>query len=225
MIPLFAIIFDGNGGNAMTRTQKRVFMAVLGVLACGLVVALMRTANFGSDPYTVLMLGVANQLGWEYHTVYLLATAVLLAVVFFWDRKFIGFATFVNLFLVGYVADFFMWLFQTIGLEPTLIGRVALLIGALALVCVASSLYFTADMGVSSYDALSLIAAKRKVASLRVCRVATDLLCVLAGWLMGATVGIGTVLVALCMGPAIQWLNRVMSEPFLNRSRNSAKSC
>ena len=202
----------------MTRMQKRVLMAVVGVLTCGLTVALLRTADFGTDPYTVLMLGFANLFGSNYRTVYLVATGVLLVLTFVLDRKMIGFATFVNLFLVGYVCDFFLWVFQRIGLQPTPLGRAGLLLAGLALVCVASSLYFTADLGVSAYDALSLIATKRGVSSLRVCRVASDLVCVLAGWAMGATVGVGTVLVALCMGPAIQWLNRVMSVPFLEWS-------
>lgn len=208
----------------MTRMHKRIFMAVIGVLSCGLTVAMLRMADLGTDPYTVFILGIANQLHSNYRTIFPAITALLLLATFVLDRKFIGIATFINLFLVGYVCDFFLWLFQAMGFQPGMFNRIAMLTGALALVCIASSLYFTADLGVSAYDAMALIATKRKIASLRVCRVATDLVCVLAGWLMGATVGIGTVLVALCMGPAIQWLNHVMSEPYLARSRPRANN-
>ena len=147
-------------------------------------------------------------------------TGLLLVVTFFWDRKFIGIATAVNLFLTGYVCDFSFWAMSSLGIQPvTLAGRAALMAVGLTLTCLGASLYFTADLGVSGYDAMSLIAAKRKVSSLRVCRVAADLLCVLIGWSLGSTVGVGTVLTALCMGPVIQWLNHALSEPFLAHSR------
>ncbi len=91
-----------------------------------------------------------------------------------------------------------------------------MLFGALLLLCVASYLYFTANLGVSTYDAMALVAAKRKMAPFRVCRVDADLACLIVEFSLGATIGVGTVLVAFCKGPPIQWLNRVMSEPLLN---------
>ena len=91
-----------------------------------------------------------------------------------------------------------------------------MLFGALLLLCVASSLYFTVNLGVSTYDAMALVAAKRKMVPFRMCRIVMDLACLIVGLSLGATIGVGTVLVAFCMGQPIQRLNRVMSEPLLN---------
>ena len=61
----------------------------------------------------------------------------------------------------------------------------------------ASSLYYTADLGVSSYDALALMASNDyDIAQFRFCRIATDLFCVSVGFMGGANIGIGTVITA-----------------------------
>lgn len=207
----------------MKQLPKRILMSVIGVLLCGVAVAMLRTADMGTDPYTVFILGIANLMHSTYHTVYIVMTALLLLVTVLLDRKFIGIATVINLFLIGPVCDGTFALIAGMGFHATLSGRIFMLLGALLILCVASSLYFTANLGVSAYDAMALIAAKRKIAPFRVCRVVTDLACVIVGFSLGATIGVGTVLVAFCMGPLIQWLNRVMSEPLLNYRKAMAQ--
>ena len=82
--------------------------------------------------------------------------------------------------------------------------------------CFAASVYFTADLGVSAYDAFSLIAAnKYKLAAFRLCRIASDSVCVLIGFICHVTIGVGTIITALFMGPVVQWFNTNVSEPFL----------
>jgi len=91
----------------------------------------------------------------------------------------------------------------------------------------------TADMGVSTYDAIALIIThKWKLGRFRVIRVATDSMCIALGismfLLAGKTensmsslIGVGTILTAFCMGPLIDSINRTISMPLL--SRNSDK--
>ena len=56
--------------------------------------------------------------------------------------------------------------------------------------CFASALYFTADMGVSAYDAYALILDKRTRIPFRMCRIGTDVITTAAGFFMGAVVGV-----------------------------------
>lgn len=77
-----------------------------------------------------------------------------------------------------------------------------------------TSLYFVADLGVSSYDAVALtISEKCKRIPFQYCRIITDILCVVIGFVFHVTVGIGTVITAFMMGPVIQWFNVHLSEP------------
>ena len=95
--------------------------------------------------------------------------------------------------------------------------------------CLASALYFTADLGVSTYDAVSLIwSEKQSRVPFRVCRIVCDLVCVLAGTLLcraggvkiSGVVGVGTVITAFFMGPLIDFFNRRVAQPFLNGPSN-----
>jgi len=79
--------------------------------------------------------------------------------------------------------------------------------------CFGSSLYFTGDLGVSTYDAVALILSEKKVVRFQYCRIVSDLVCTILGYLLGATVGIGTVITAFFMGPIITVFNRNVSIP------------
>lgn len=88
--------------------------------------------------------------------------------------------------------------------------------------CFGSALYFNADLGVSTYDAVSLvISEKQKKVSFKVCRILSDLICVSLGVLMcklahmswgevGAVVGIGTIITAFFMGPLISFFSGIL---------------
>lgn len=73
---------------------------------------------------------------------------------------------------------------------------------------VGSSLYFTADLGVSAYDAIAITLSERySRPAFRVWRILSDVICCVTGYIFGVTLGIGTIITALFLGPAIQWLN------------------
>ena len=79
--------------------------------------------------------------------------------------------------------------------------------------CFGSSLYFTGDLGVSTYDAVALILSEKKMVRFQYCRVGSDFICTILGYLLGATIGIGTVVTAFFMGPIIAVFNRNISIP------------
>ena len=134
------------------------------------------------------------------------------------DRHYIGIATFVNLFLMGYLIDFTEGILKALVPAPTMALRVVYLAVAIVVMCVGSSLYFTADLGVSTYDAIALHLADRKLAPFKVIRIATDLICVALGFAMGYVPGIGTIITAFFMGPLIAYFNRTIAQPMLDRA-------
>lgn len=90
------------------------------------------------------------------------------------------------------------------------------MLAAIVFTCLAAALYFTADLGVSAYDALALIAAyKYQLLPFKYCRIITDSICVLVGLAFDVTLGIGTVITALFMGPLTQWFRVNLAEPLL----------
>lgn len=113
--------------------------------------------------------------------------------------------------------------------DAALITRIICFVIGFVGLCLGSSLYMTADLGVSTYDAVALIMANKwKVGKFKFIRIATDLICIIAGialFLFGggalenvpAFVGAGTVLTAFFMGPLIDTFNRKIAEPILSK--------
>ena len=138
----------------------------------------------------------------------------MLIVIFFIDKTKIGLGTLINIFLLGFVVQFSSWLWVTLIPDPGLLIRVVALLAGIIIISFGSALYFTGDLGVSTYDAVALIMAEKKVAKFQYCRIGTDVLCTLGGFLLGATVGIGTLVTAFFMGPIIAFFNRTVAIPF-----------
>ena len=207
---------------------RRIAMAAVGMALAGVAVGLFKRAMFGVDPYQAFANGLANVIPIRFGTLYMLVNALQLVVVFFLDRHYIGISTLINLFLLGYVAEYTeLGLARWLG-EPTLAGQVAFLIVGIVLSCFAAALYYTADLGVSTYDAIPLHISDRKprlmgrVLPFRAIRIISDLICTGIGAALGAPVGLGTVITALFMGPLIAFFRRTVSDPLLERGRKAA---
>ncbi|MGN0742101.1 MAG: membrane protein, partial [Candidatus Fimadaptatus sp.] len=107
------------------------------------------------------------------------------------------------------------WLLGVLFPDPTLATRIVFLVIGVVVMCFASAIYFTADLGVSVYDAIALHLDKKLPIPFRIIRICTDLICVGIGFALGAVVGVGTLITALFMGPLIDVFNRTVARPFL----------
>lgn len=208
---------------------RRVALAAVGMALAGVAVGLFKRAMFGVDPYQAFVNGLANVIPLRFGTLYMLVNAIQLVIVFFLDRHYIGVSTLINLFLLGYVAEYTeLGLTAWLG-DPTLAGRAAYLVAGVLLSCLAAALYYTADLGVSTYDAIPLHISDRKprllgrVLPFRAVRILSDLVCTGIGAALGAPVGLGTVITALFMGPLITFFRRTVSDPLLARGRREAR--
>ena len=199
----------------MNERTKRILMTIIGVTVGGFSVGMFNFSDFGMDPFQVFAHGIWNLTPIGYGTVYTILNLLLLILVFIFDRKKLGLGTFINIFLLGYVVQFSSWLWDYLIPEPGLATKIVFLCLGIIILCFSSSLYFTANMGVSTYDAVALYLSEKKIASFFICRISTDIICTLIGFFLGATVGIGTLVTAFFMGPLITFYNDKFSRPFL----------
>ena len=211
---------------------KRILMSAIGVIICGVSVGMFKHASLGVDPFQSLMSGLDAVIPISFGTLYVLVNLVLLLFALLLDRRKIGLATLINLFLLGYIAQFSQGVCARLLPEPSLPVRLGLLSVAIVIMCLASAFYFTANLGVSTYDAVALIwSEKQSRIPFPICRIITDLicvvagvaLCVLAGFTLGqifGEVGIGTIITAFFMGPLIELFNKTVARPFLYGRKN-----
>ena len=128
---------------------------------------------------------------------------------------------------MGYITQFTYEFLQTIIIEPSMIVRVICLVVGVVILCFGSAFYMTADLGVSTYDAIALIIVNTwKKGKFQYVRIITDLCCIALGIALfllsgGAVlqiptiVGVGTVITAFFMGPLIEVFNVHITRPIL----------
>ena len=207
---------------------RRILMCIIGVCTAGVSVGLFSISELGMDPFQVFAHGIWRHTPLAYGTCYVVICAVLFVLVLIINRRKIGLGTMINLFLVGYVAQFSEKMFRNLIPGRSFPVRLAELLAALVIMCFASALYFTADLGVSVYDALAITADERlEKVPFFLLRVIGDVICVIVGSLLCylsdhslasdsallVTAGIGTVITAFFMGPLIAFFKRTVSEP------------
>lgn len=207
--------------------SKRIAMSLFGVIICAISVGIFKIAALGVDPFQSFMAGLDKIVPIGFGTLYVITNAVLLLFALIFDRHYIGIATFINLFLLGYITQFTYDFLQTLIVDPSIAVRIACLVIGVVIICFGSAFYMTADLGVSTYDAIALIICNTwKKGKFQYVRIITDVICVLLGvglfLLAGGLfsqipeiVGIGTIITAFFMGPLIEFFNVHVARPVL----------
>ena len=207
---------------------KTVAMSLFGVIICAISVGIFKIAALGVDPFQSFMAGLDAVVPIKFGTLYVITNAVLLLFALVFDRHYIGIATFINLFLLGYITQFTYEFLQTVITDPSIAVRIICLITGVVIICFGSAFYMTADLGVSTYDAIALIICNTwKKGKFQYVRIITDIVCVILGVILfllsGGKIpqiptiaGIGTIITAFFMGPLIEFFNVHVSRPVLS---------
>ncbi|UJF15620.1 hypothetical protein LZ578_11800 [Jeotgalibaca sp. MA1X17-3] len=198
-----------------TNKKLRFLMMVSGVLFIGISVSFLRMSNLGTDPYSTFNLGLSSLLGIQFGTVSLIMNALLLLLIFIFARKNIGWGTLFNMVLVGYISDFITSIFtDTFGEMENFGIRILFTVIGIIILSIGAALYMAPELGVSPYDALPLILIEKisPNISFRVARVLLDFLFSGIGFLLGATIGISTIVTSLFMGPIMQFFLNVFGK-------------
>ena len=206
---------------------KRILMSLFGVIICAISVGVFKIAALGVDPFQSFMAGLDKLIPLDFGLLYIIVNALLLIFALVFDRHYIGIATFINLFLLGYITQFSYQFLQTVIVEPSIFVRAACLVVGVVVICFGSAFYMTADLGVSTYDAVALIIVNTwKKGKFQYVRIITDIVCVILGaalFVLGGgkisaiptIAGIGTIITAFFMGPLIEFFNVHVARPIL----------
>ncbi len=190
---------------------KRVGMTAFGIVLCGISVGFFKLAAFGVDPFQSFMAGLDSAIPIRFGTLYVIANICLLMFSLFADRHYIGLGTIINLSLLGYIVEFSYNFLRQIFSGPSIGFRIVSFLIGVGVMCFSSAFYFTADMGVSTYDAVALILVNKwHIGKFKFIRIITDLVCVAVGcvlYLMSggtlqklpAIAGVGTIITAFFM--------------------------
>lgn len=189
----------------------------LGLMAFGLSIALMLTGNVGLPAWDVFHQGVALRTPLTIGQTMILTGLALIVIAWFVARVRPGLGTVFNMVAVGLWVDIFLgW-----SAFPTPDGGVtgwALFTTGVVLNGVATGLYITAGLGAGPRDGFALALADRMKVQVRRARTGIELIVLAIGWMLGGTVGLGTIVFAIAIGPLMQ-RNLKLLEGFGERYR------
>ena len=204
---------------------KRIGMMIFGVMSIGISVSFYNQLQFGTDPYTCMNYGIAGCLGTSFGIVQLCMNTLIVLFAVFGGRGYLGIGTVINWVGVGFIADATTWVFGRFFENPLpLWARLLLLALFILFQCFGSAMFFTAALGVGPYDVVHFVMKEKLRWNYRVCRILTDIVCLGVGFATGSTIGLGTLVLALCLGPVIQFFTVHCAEPFLAGKKVNAKT-
>ena len=182
------------------RLPRRLTQLYAGLIIYGVGMAMMVRSRLGNMPWDVFHQGLARHLRLSFGTLVIAVGAIVLLL---WIplRQRPGIGTVSNVFVIGFAVD------GTLAVLPAphpMAVRIALLVFGIVLNGLASGLYIGAALGPGPRDGLMTGLSARTGRSIRLVRTALEVTVVLAGWLLGGTLGIGTLAYALMIGPLVQ---------------------
>jgi uncharacterized membrane protein YczE len=184
---------------------RRLVQLYIGLILYGVSAAMQVRAGLGLDPWDVLHQGLATRLDRQIGTVSILVGAVVLLG---WIplRQRPGVGTVSNVVVLGLAMNATLFLLPAQHGYPT---RIAVLLSAIVLCGVATGMYISAGLGPGPRDGLMTGIARRTGVSIRLTRTLIEVTVLGTGWLLGGSVGVGTVLYAVLIGPLAQVFLRV----------------
>ncbi|MGH3763425.1 YczE/YyaS/YitT family protein [Actinophytocola sp.] len=183
-----------------TRPLRRVTQLAGGLVLYGVSMGLMIRGGLGLDPWDVLHEALSRRTGLTFGTVTAIVGAlVLLCWVPLRQRPGVG--TVANIVLIALAVDATLAL---VGQADAMAPRIVLMVAGVVLNALATAAYLGVRLGPGPRDGLMTGLVERTGVSVRVIRTGIELTVLATGWLLGGTVGAGTVLYALAIGPLTQ---------------------
>jgi uncharacterized membrane protein YczE len=184
------------------RLARRWLQLVMGLLVAALAIAMMVEARLGLDPWSVLHEGLMRHLGTSFGTV-TVVSGIIVLLCWIPLRQPLGAGTIVNAVIIGGLIDLSLWAVPT---PEELWVRVVYLVVGVVLCGTGAAVYLGSHLGPGPRDGLMTGLVERTGRSIRLVRTSLEASVLLVGFLLGGTVGVGTVLFAVAIGPMIQLL-------------------
>jgi uncharacterized membrane protein YczE len=172
----------------------------------GLSIALAIRANLGTGTWSVLEVALAPLVHLSVGTVSILVGFIALGIALLL-REPIGWGTLANLLSIGPWLDLWLWILPSVqGVLPL---QIVMLLAGILIQGIASAIYIGVNAGAGPRDSLMLAIHRTTHISIRLARGAIEVGVFLLGWALGGPAGVGTVVFALLIGPAVQWAFRL----------------
>ena len=183
------------------RLPRRLLQLFIGLTLFGVSIALMIRGGLGAMPWDVLHVGLAGRLPFSIGVI-MVGVSILVLLAWIPLRQMPGLGTIANAIWIGIAADIVLRFLPAA--EP-LTWQIGYLVAGITLNGLATAMYIGSQLGPGPRDGLMTGLSRVTGRSLRLARTGIEVVVVVAGWLLGGVVGLGTLLYALAVGPLTQF--------------------
>ena len=188
---------------------KRVILLLIGLTIAHLGVTLFLLADLGSDPFNVLIQGLFRFLPWPgfmtHGYVHMGISFLIILVLLVVDRSYIRIGTLLCMFLGGPIIDVFTILLGgLINAQSAMALRLVALVAGCVILAFGMTIVIQSKAGTGPNDLVAVVISDKTRWKFGVVRICVDVCFALAGFLLGGTVGLGTIICAFLVGPAAQ---------------------
>lgn len=206
--------------------KKIVGLTFVGNLIIGFGISLLNLSGLGLDAFTAMNYGVSQMLGIGLGTYQAGVNIVLLIPLVIFYRRALGIGTLINMFLLGYFVEFFMYVFAGLQIVPAMfdqfMGQLILFAIGFVICNFGAALYMECQCGMGVYDCYGPFIEEKTHLPFQYARIMTDFICALIGFMAGqvanvTTIGIATVIFVIGTGPLVHFFRSKMMYSFIEK--------
>lgn len=180
---------------------QKCLIVLVGTWISAIGVLFFTVSGMGADPISTFLLGVVNYFPLKFGVASQIFNCCIIIALFFVDRKLLGVGSVINAFFVGFFINLFSPAVETAALY--LPATALMLFGPIAL-GVGIGIYLSANLGSGALECLMIFFSKKIRIPLKFSRIILDCLLVMTGLVLGAPLGVGTILGIALIGPFIE---------------------
>ena len=195
----------------LKKSPKEIILRVI-ILLVGLTIAhfgvtLFLLANLGTDPFNVLIQGLTRLVSGAgltitHGTVHIAVCLLIILILLFADRSYIGIGTVICMICGGPIIDFFtMLLGPLFAGEVSFVVRLAANLAGCVILAFGMTIVIKSEAGTGPNDLVAVVISDKLKKPFGIIRVIVDVFFTAAGFALGGTAGIGTIICAFCVGP------------------------
>ncbi len=214
---------------------KKLAFMLPAVFMMGFTLSILIIIGWGTDPASFMNLNIAAATGLSLGNTQVIVYSIMLIFTLIFGAEKIGFGTLANMIFIGYIADFFCWVWEKSGftafmMETTLPVKILFFVLTIIVFVIVASIYINAQLGTAPYDALpSIISSGIQKVPFFIIRILFDFSAIgiglLAAWLGGKGIQgsvIGSVCMSVMLGPVISVVSKPLAR-VLNGGDGSEK--
>ncbi len=185
----------------------RLCLLTLGLIIAHLGVTLFLISSLGTDTFTVFAAGISNTIHVPVGLCHSGIQCILIVLMILFTKNYIKTGSFICCIVGGPIIDVFNWVLgRFVTEESAMPVRMIVMVLGCVILSIGMALVIASDAGTGPNDLVAVILTdKLRKFQFRTVRICCDLFFVAAGWLLGGTVGIGTIAAAFLVGPIVQF--------------------